>query len=71
MLSSIFYRQLRHYIGNTVTVATGSDLFEGVLHAVTDEIIRITESAPGYENNLDIITIPLDKIKYVRVDNAQ
>ncbi|MFP3512861.1 hypothetical protein SB775_25265 [Peribacillus sp. SIMBA_075] len=71
MLDSIFYRQLRHYIGDTVEVATSSDLFVGVLHAVTDEIIRLTETAPGYESDLDIITIPLDQIKYVRVDNAQ
>ncbi|CAH0152960.1 hypothetical protein SRABI96_00759 [Peribacillus sp. Bi96] len=71
MLASIFYRQLRHYIGNTVTVATSSDLFEGVLHGVTNQIIRITESAPGYESDLDIITIPLDQIEFVRVDNAQ
>ncbi|MGG4265150.1 hypothetical protein [Peribacillus simplex] len=71
MLASIFFRELRHYIGDTVEVATGSDLFVGVLHEVTDEIIRLTETAPGYESNLDIITIPLDKINFVRVDNAQ
>ena len=69
MLASIFFTQLSHYIGNTVEVATSSDLFVGVLHAVTDEIIRLTETAPGYESNLDIITIPLDQIEYVRVDS--
>ncbi|MFE3976309.1 MULTISPECIES: hypothetical protein [unclassified Peribacillus] len=69
MLASIFYRQLRHYIGNTIEVATSSDLIVGVLHEVTDEIIRLTETAPGYESNLDIITIPLDQIEYVRVDS--
>ncbi|RRN67508.1 hypothetical protein EI200_22755 [Peribacillus simplex] len=69
MLTSIFFRQLIHYIGNTVEVATSSDLFVGVLHEVTDEIIRLTETAPGYESNLDIITIPLDQIEYVRVDS--
>ncbi|MFS0764183.1 MULTISPECIES: LSm family protein [Peribacillus] len=71
MLASIFYVQLRHYIGNTVTVATSSDLFEGVLHEVTDDVCRLTETSPGYEDNLDIITIPLNQINYVRVSHAQ
>ncbi|MGE7878920.1 hypothetical protein [Peribacillus muralis] len=71
MLSSTFLRQLRHYIGNPVEVATSSDLFEGVLHLVTDEIVRLTETSGGYDGDPDIITIPLNQINYVRVDNAQ
>lgn len=52
-------------------MATSSDLFEGVLHVVTDEIVRLTETSGGYEGDLDIITIPLNQINYVRVENAQ
>ncbi|TKH02556.1 hypothetical protein FC682_21840 [Peribacillus simplex] len=66
----MFYVQLRHYIGNTVEVATGSDLFEGVLHEVSDDICRLTETSPGYEGNLDIITIPLSQINFVRASHA-
>ncbi|CAH0137745.1 hypothetical protein ACIROD_00640 [Peribacillus sp. NPDC101481] len=71
MLASIFYVQLKHYIGNTVEVATSSDLFEGVLFEVTDDICQLTETSPGYEGNLDIITIPLSEISFVRVSHAQ
>ncbi|MCY9137613.1 hypothetical protein [Peribacillus frigoritolerans] len=71
MLASIFRLQLRHYIGDTVEVATSSDLFEGVVIEVTNNILRLTETSPGYEGNLDIITIPINKINYVRVDNEQ
>ncbi|MES1040071.1 MULTISPECIES: hypothetical protein [Peribacillus] len=71
MLASIFYDQLKHYIGNTVEVATSSDLYEGVLFEVTDDICRLTETSPGYEGNLDIITITLSQINFVRVNHAQ
>ncbi|AZV59670.1 hypothetical protein [Peribacillus frigoritolerans] len=71
MLASMFYLQLSHYIGDTVEVATSSDLFEGVVFDVTYNILRLTETSPGYEGNLDIITIPLNQINYVRVDEVQ
>lgn len=71
MLASIFYDQLKHYIGNTVEVATSSDLYEGVLFEVTDDSCRLTETSPGYEGNLDIINITLSQIKFVRVNHAQ
>ncbi|MBT2648917.1 hypothetical protein J7E52_19790 [Bacillus sp. ISL-34] len=71
MLASFFRLQLRHYIGDTVEVATSSDLFEGVVIDVTNSILRLTETSPGYEADLDIITIPLNQINYVRVDNVQ
>lgn len=71
MLASTILLQLSHYIGDTVEVATSSDLFEGVVIDVINNILRLKETSPGYEGDLDIITIPLYQINYVRVDDVQ
>lgn len=62
------FSQLRKLINEEIRVATGEELFTGILVSVDNAILRLRESTNGYERETRNVVILLSEVSFIQVD---
>ncbi|MBN6886597.1 hypothetical protein ACUXCC_001938 [Cytobacillus horneckiae] len=65
MFQSTFAAELASLIGREITVYTEGYDYDGVLIAVENGVLRMSELVPGYETQTERIIVPITAISYV------
>lgn len=68
MFDFYLFSQLRKLINEEIRVATGEELFTGILVSVDNAILRLRESTNGYERETRNIVILLSEVSFIQVD---
>lgn len=68
MFDFYLFTQLRKLINEEIRVATGEELFTGVLVSVDNAILRLRESTDDYERETRNIVILLSEVSFIQVD---
>lgn len=68
MFDFYLFSQLRKLINEEIRVATGEELFTGILVSVDNAILRLRESTDGYEREERNVVILLSEVSFIQVD---
>lgn len=68
MFDFYLFSQLRKLINEEIRVATGEELFTGILVSVDNAILRLRESTNGYERETRNVVILLSEVSFIQVD---
>lgn len=68
MFDFYLFSQLRKLINEEIRVATGEELFTGILVSVDNAILKLRESTNGYERETRNIVILLSEVSFIQVD---
>jgi hypothetical protein len=67
MFEDNFAEQLSTLIGRNIQLATDSELYEGILISIANDIVQLSETVVGYERQVRNIFTTIDNINFVRV----
>ncbi|MBD8027885.1 hypothetical protein H9636_14630 [Ureibacillus sp. Re31] len=68
MFDFYLFSQLRKLINEEIRVATGEELFTGILVSVDNAILRLRESTDDYEREERNVVILLSEVSFIQVD---
>ncbi|MFL0504172.1 hypothetical protein ACH0B5_00355 [Ureibacillus sp. 179-F W5.1 NHS] len=68
MFENYLFSQLRKLINEEIRVATGEELFTGILVSVDNAILRLRESTDDYERETRNIVVLLSEVSFIQVD---
>ncbi|MEK9199353.1 MULTISPECIES: hypothetical protein [Bacillales] len=68
LFENYLFSQLRKLINEEIRVATGEELFTGILVSVDNAILRLRESTDDYERETRNIVVLLSEVSFIQVD---